>query len=210
MKNQQQVWNEVFKNIPLKTPKTDDWLEKYMFILKKHKHKLIVDLGCGFGNDSYYLSQRGFKTLACDFSQEALNRINTFMEKANVKLVDMQKPLPFQDGSVAIIISDLSLHYFSEKTTYAILKELKRVLIKDGAVICRVNSLKELEKNLKDSVGKKIEDNYYLIANKLKRYFNKDDVHKYFADFNIGEIYSYIMSRYNFDKQVLDFIALKK
>ena len=209
MKKQQQLWNEVFKSIPLKAPNTDEWLEKYMFILKKHKDKLIVDLGCGFGNDSYYLTQKGFKILACDFSQEALSRINTFMEKANVKLVDMREPLPFQDESVSIIISDLSLHYFSEKTTHAIIKELKRVLIKDGAVICRVNSLEVLKKDLKNSVSNKIEDNYYRIANRLKRYFNEDDVHKYFADFNIGEIYSYIMPRYSFDKQVLDFIALK-
>ena len=209
MKKQDQIWNDIFNKIPQKIPKTDDWLEKYMSILNSHKHNLIVDLGCGFGNDTYYLTEKGFKVLACDFSQKALDRLGTFMKDPQVKLVDMRNPLPFNDESVGIIISDLSIHYFSEQTTKSIIKEIKRVLIKDGALICRVNSLQELKKNSKSHVVKKIEHNYYNVDNKLKRYFDKADVQRYFADFKIEEVFTYIMPRYQFDKQVLDFICLK-
>ena len=40
----------------------------------------------------------------------------------------MSKGLPFADNLTNIIISDLSLHYFTEQKTFEILEEIKRVL----------------------------------------------------------------------------------
>ncbi len=40
----------------------------------------------------------------------------------------MSKGLPFADNLTDIIISDLSLHYFTEQKTFEILEEIKRVL----------------------------------------------------------------------------------
>lgn len=206
MSKEQITWNKIFKEIPIKTPKTDDWLEKYLSVIDKSRNYPIIDLGCGFGNDTYYLIQKGFKVISCDFSQEALNRLTHFIEKPDTKLIDMRDPLPFEDSSIVVIVCDLSLHYFDEKTTFSVIKEIKRVLINGGALICRVNSTEELKK---DFIRTKIAENFYAVGGKNKRYFSESDVKKFFADFSVGKIYSYIMPRYRFDKHVLDFCCVK-
>lgn len=46
----------------------------------------------------------------------------------------MSKGLPFADNLTNIIISDLSLHYFTEQKTFEILGEIKRVLKQNRSI----------------------------------------------------------------------------
>lgn len=56
----------------------------------------------------------------------------------------MTKGLPFDDNFTDIIISDLSMHYFTKQKTCEILKEMKRVLKPNGILLFRVNSVKDV------------------------------------------------------------------
>lgn len=56
----------------------------------------------------------------------------------------MTRGLPFENNFTDLIICDLSLHYFREKTTFEILEEIKRVLKPDGILLFKVNSVKDV------------------------------------------------------------------
>ena len=56
----------------------------------------------------------------------------------------MTKGLPFADNFTDLMICDLNLHYFTEKTTFEILQEIKRVLKPGGILLFRVNSTKDV------------------------------------------------------------------
>lgn len=202
---QKNHWNEIFKSYERNKPKYDLWLDKYEDILIKSKDIPIIDLGCGSGNDSLYLSERGYKVISCDFSEEALKRLSYFIDNPVIRLFDLRDGLPFEDNSARVVISDLSLHYFYWEETEKILKEIDRVLTDDGILLCRVNSIKDT--NYGAGKGIELEKNYYDIEGSLKRFFDKEEIEKLFRKWKIHYISEYDMVRYEKEKIVWEVAA---
>lgn len=160
-------------------PIYDLWLEEYKDLLTENKEQEILDLGCGIGADTLYLLENGYQVLSCDFSIKALESIKKHIPNSKTKYLDMMKHFPFEDCSYKIIIADLSLHYFDNKTTIYIMKQIKRVLKKNGVLLARVASEKDI--NFGAGIGKKLEKNFYFEGDYTKRFFDKEDVMQYFG-----------------------------
>ena len=207
MNTQKIFWNEMFKSIEDRKLQYDLWLDKYENILIKSKDSPIIDLGCGFGNDTLYLKERGYEVVSCDFSEEALIRLNNLIDNLTVKCFDMKDGLPFKNNSSRVVISDLSLHYFTWGDTQKILKEINRVLMNDGILLCRVNSTNDI--NYGAGQGIEIEENFYDINGKLKRFFDEGQLRKLFKDWDIQYIKESQINRYKNVKIVWE-IPIKK
>lgn len=198
MNSQKEVWNKIYKFIGDRKLKYDLWLDKYESILIKSKDIPVIDLGCGSGNDTLYLKERGYKVISCDFSEKALEGLNNLIADLNAECFDMQDGLPFESSSARVVISDLSLHYFTWSDTEKILGEIKRVLMKDGVLLCRVNSTNDI--NFGAGHGIKIEQNFYNIDGKLKRFFNEGQLRALFKDWDIQYIKENEINRYKSNK----------
>lgn len=168
-------------------PVYDNWLDNYKDLLLDNKDIEILDLGCGIGADTLYLIERGFKVLSCDFSNEALKSIKENIPNSKTKYVDMQEEFPFEDESYSLVIADLSLHYFDNNTTIHIMKEIKRILKVNGVLLARVASINDF--NFGVGVGEQLEKNFYFEGDYTKRFFDQDDINKYFSI--IGELESF-------------------
>lgn len=206
--NNKQFWNDIFKNIKEKKPKYDLWLDEYTDILEKTKEQYIIDLGCGCGGDTLYLIERGYSVIACDCSEEALNIINKFLPEVKTIQMDISKTLPFEDESVAVMIADLSIHYFNEETTKNIIREIKRVLKSDGCLIGRVNSINDL--NYGAGSGQEMEKNFYLTEEGYKRFFSEEDIRYYFKDFVIEKCAEKSVMKYGNEKKSFEFVVTKR
>lgn len=207
MNLQKEHWDKIYDAISDRKPQYDLWLNKYENILIKSKDTPIIDLGCGFGNDTLYLKERGYEVVSCDFSEKALKRLSNFIENLNAKCFDLKDGLPFKDKSAKVIISDLSLHYFSWNETQKILKEIRRVLMNDGFLLCRVNSTNDI--NYGVGQGIQIEENFYNIDGKLKRFFNESQLKELFKDWEIQYINATEINRYKMSKFVWE-ISINK
>lgn len=207
MNFQKDYWNKIYESITSDKPKYDLWLDKYESILANSKDTPIIDLGCGFGNDTLYLNERNYKVISCDFSKKALQRLSNFIDNLNAKCFDIKDGLPFETDSTKIIISDLSLHYFSWKQTEKILAEISRVLMTEGVLLCRVNSTKDV--NHGAGQGTELEENYYDIDGNLKRFFNEEQLKKLFKEWDIQYINETEINRYKMSKMVWE-ISVKK
>ncbi len=206
MDNQLNEWNRIFLNWGTEKPKYDDWLDKYLDFLNESKDIPIIDLGCGFGNDTLYLTERGFQVISCDYSIEALNRLKSFIEKPETIFLNMLDGLPFKDNIACVLIADLSIHYFSWNDTNKIINDISRVLLKSGYFICRVNSVKDM--NHGAGQGIEIEDDFYNINGKFKRFFDKEQILKLFNNWEIITLKEYEMNRYK-DPKIVWEIAMK-
>lgn len=183
----------------------DDWLNKYTKLFRKDFK--FVELGCGRAYCSNYLISEGFSdVIATDFSSEVLKMVQEENKDLQTMLFDMTGGLPFGDNSVDVVIADLCLHYFDSEMTKYIIKEISRVLKKDGYLLVRVNSTKEVQK--KNNL-EKIEYNFYFEGNIYKRYFDEEDCYYYFKDFKVYYLQESVMDRYD-NPKVLWELCLRK
>lgn len=194
-------WNDTHQKYGNGKPIYDNWLDKYLELFGDLKSP-ILDLGSGTGNDTLFLTERGYKVVACDYSQKALDIIKHFIPTAQPELVDISKQLPFNDNEFEVIIADLSLHYFDNDTTIKIMKEIKRILKKDGYLFARVNSVNDI--NHGAGQGHQLEENYYFVDGYKKRFFDLKDVNKYFSIIGNVEAKETDMLRYQKPKKVIE------
>lgn len=207
MKDSRIYWNEQYMASGNKNVIYDLWLDKYEPILHASKDTPIIDLGCGLGNDTLYLYERHYKVISCDYSEEALKKLELFMDNPITKLFNMKEGLPFESESVKVVIADLSLHYFSWVETKKIVNEIKRVLKEKGFLLLRVNSIKDT--NYGAGKGTIIEKNYYNIDGHLKRFFDKKQLEKLFIDWEVKYSKEYEMNRYT-NSKILWELAVQK
>ena len=123
-------WDNLHKEYNREDITIDDWLDKFLDIIDDCQTP-ILDLGCGSGNDTLYLINKGKKVISCDQSSNAIKNIKkNFKEVYDTKCFNLLDGMPFAENSYDIVIADLCLHYFREKDTFKILKEIKRILTK--------------------------------------------------------------------------------
>jgi SAM-dependent methyltransferase len=207
MKQATTYWDEHFMVYGSKKPVYDLWLKKYDSILQTSIDIPIVDLGCGLGNDTLYLHERGYKVISCDFSIRALERLGAFIRNPITKLFDMAEGLPFAEESARIIVADLSLHYFSWLKTQDVLAEIKRVLTPDGYLLARVNSVKDV--NHGAGQGEAVEENFYRQDGRYKRFFTKEQLNGLFKEWNLLSCAEQEMNRYK-NTKILWELAVQK
>ena len=168
-------WSKRRSSVPV----YDLWLDDYKDILEHNKDNEILDLGCGIGADTLYLIERGYNVLSCDFSTEALKSIQDNIPNSKTLYLDMMEKFPIEDNTYSLIIADLSLHYFDNETTIHIMREIKRILKSNGILLSRVASVNDF--NFGAGLGEKLEKNYYFEGDYTKRFFDYEDVNKYFG-----------------------------
>lgn len=199
--NSKAYWNNIHTEYNREDIEFDDWLEKFDEIIE-NADLPIIDLGCGSGNDTLYLINKNKKVISCDLSENAISNIKkNFPEILDAKVVNMLDGLPFDDNSADLIIADLSLHYFNKNDTIYIINEIKRVLSNNGHLIFRVNSINDV--NHGAGKGKEVEKNLFLTNdNRLKRFFDIEDINYFFGSFEIEYIKEEIMTRYELEKRL--------
>ena len=200
-----EIWDKVYKKYGTKKPEYDSWLDKFMPVIESSQSLPIIDLGCGYGNDTLYLRERGFNVISCDFSIEALNRLDHFIENPEKQHFDMRNKFPFESDSAKIVIADLCIHYFSKKETETIIAEISRLLENNGFLLCRVNSVNDI--NHGAGQGEMIEENFYNVNGDTKRFFDKEHIELFFKNWDIQYIEECVMTRYEKKKITWEFSA---
>lgn len=200
-------WKNIHKGFINNELKYDCWLDNYKEFLNRCQTK-VLDLGCGMGNNTLYLLERGFDVVALDYSQVALSSIKNKFKNVETMLFDISTPLPFHNCSFDLIIADLSLHYFDTNITKAIIKEIKRILTPKGVLLARVNSV--LDVNHGASQGELLEDNYYFVKGCNKRFFTLETAREFFSIIGEVSLKEADMLRYAQPKKVIEIKVEKK
>lgn len=89
-----------------------------------------------------------------------------------------------------------------------IVKELDRILNKDGYLIIRVNSSNDIY--TKPGKEKEIEEEFYFDGDIYKKYYNEEELRKLFKNFTIYYIEEKKMDRYKKPKILWELCLRKK
>jgi len=117
------------------------------FSKSKKKEKVILDYGCGSGNNLIFLVKEGFEAHACDISGEAiklskdlLNEFNLNITDERYKILDIanNKELPYETNQFDAIIDRESLCQSDWESIKFLVSEFKRI-IKPGGWYLGIN-----------------------------------------------------------------------
>jgi len=98
----------------------------------------VLETGCGTGNVSSFLAQKGYEVTGCEYYSEAL----TIAWPGFLKVQGDANNLPFEDNSFDIVgLFDMIEHFQDDMTP---LKEAVRVLKKKGILVVTVPAREEL------------------------------------------------------------------
>ncbi len=172
MYNQKKLWDKLHYSgkVDHKKDKPTDFGIEVENIIPANSY--ILELGCGVGNDANYFTKKGHKVLAADFSKVAIENDRQNFELANLKfeVLDISKPLPYQDQTFNVACARLSLHYFTDKITREIFKEIQRVL-KTGGFFCFI--CKSIN-DPKYGEGIEIEKNMFSKDDHIRHFFSEE------------------------------------
>lgn len=172
----ERYWNAAYAD-PTFCSDHDGWLERYAALLDPDRG-VIVDLGCGLGHNARVLHAAGYDVLACDLSEQALERLRREEPGIRTRQLDMEIGLPFEDGTLQAIVADLSLHYFTRDVTHRLIGDIHRSLRPGGLLLCRVNAVGERD-GKRDRASA---DDPYLYASEgiLRRFFDESEIEAFF------------------------------
>jgi SAM-dependent methyltransferase len=183
------VWKELHANY-----RHQDWLEKpslfaetaVQYFPEKGK---ILELGAGHGQDSLFFAEQGYEVVGSDLEiaslEASLSKYSSELkEKISVQKIDLKEILPFENDSFDVVYAHLSLHYFDQKTTQGIVKEIERILKPGGIFSFLTNSVSDPEYK----TGEMLEEDFFQIGKVTKRYFNIESVRRLTQNFQISLI----------------------
>jgi ubiquinone/menaquinone biosynthesis C-methylase UbiE len=168
--NQEEVWDSIAESWNNFRQKI---YEKELYKLNWKKGKLL-DVGCG--NCRNLLPFNNLELYGIDFSSKMLELAKKFCDKHNIK-ANLQKAnmkkLPFKDNYFDYCLCLASLHIMNKKDADKSLKEIFRVLKKDGQCLISVWNkyglislfFKEREKYIPWKTKDKIYSRYYFFYN---------------------------------------------
>ena len=165
----------------------DNWLTRHLDVLTPGKHAL--DLGCGWGEDTAYILQRGLTVTALDLTEQSIERARYAAPDAAYVVADMAAGLPFPPASFEVVVASLSLHYFRWEQTRAIVSNIRTVLVSDGWLLCRVNRVGDVHHDY--GQGPEIEPELFEVGpGPLKRFFTEETLTALLGvDFEIDAMY---------------------
>jgi len=185
----------------------DPWLEKWLPSLKlKSTNGLVLELGCGWGWDTFELLDAGCKVVASDRSTENLSVTRSTAPRADTVQLDHSRSLPFVDCSIDVILASLTLHYFPWTVTLQIASELKRCLKPDGILLARFNSTHDV--NYGAGSGVEIEPNFYQMETITKRFFDEASVRSLLQNWDVQFLQENVIYRFEKPKSVWEVMAV--
>jgi tellurite methyltransferase len=108
----------------------------------------FLDLGCGQGRDSFYMSRHGFKVTAVDSSRIAINQINNCIKQK--KIIDFAaeckniKNFTIKPSKFNIIAATSVLQFLAKKDSLNTIEKIKKNISRKGLIVLTSFTAKNL------------------------------------------------------------------
>lgn len=159
----------------------DPWLNRWLALIKERAvDRPVLEMGCGYGDDTATLAAAGLAVIGFDLSRPALAVARRRVPSARLERRDIRDPLPGGRGEFGVVLASLSLHYFPLQDTVRIVAGIRNVLRPKGILVCRLNSTED--KNFGAGARKELEPGLFEVDGHPKRFFDREAVEALFSE----------------------------
>jgi ubiquinone/menaquinone biosynthesis C-methylase UbiE len=143
------------------------YIDRFLTLIPNNSK--ILDVGCGPGNFSAYIRNKGFDIQGIDLSKEMLKVANKKVPKVKFELMDM-RDLKFSSNSFEGLLVAYSLIHIPSNEILNTLKGFNKILKNDGKILI-IAQAGEPDRIVDETLvkGRKIFINFFT-RNKLKNY----------------------------------------
>jgi len=131
-------WDRAFKKEGKIFVKPHRDMARIAKFFKKEGIRKVLDLGCGSGRHLVYLAKRGFDAYGIDIARHGIKIAKDWLKKerlkANLKVGDIYKKLPYKNNFFDAIISIKTLHHGKIGDIRKLIKEMQRILKPNGLI----------------------------------------------------------------------------
>ncbi|AEG94255.1 class I SAM-dependent methyltransferase [Ramlibacter tataouinensis] len=158
----------------------DPWLDRWLPLLtQQYSGELVLDIGCGHGDDLRTLARAGFRVMGFDRSAVAVALARRRVPGARIEHTDFRERFAVGVPSLGVVVASLSLHYYPWEETLALVAKIRSALRPGGLLLCRLNST--TDRHFGAGRGDEIEPNLFLIDGHPKRFFDEESVSALFS-----------------------------
>lgn len=172
------------------------FVAKYYYAAPDRKEVKFLDIGCGAGSSTWFLSREGFSVAAIDSSLVAIERLRQRLKKENLEAftgcLDITT-LDFKENCFDAIVDVSSTCYVPQDKIEGLMKNLLRVL-KSGGRYFQITPASTCARNPFNQVIEGIEFE--------ARFLTLDEVYFNFKDFSNVQVTSYSYNVSNIDGKV--------
>lgn len=154
------------------------WIEPWLPLLREGPPGRVLELGCGSGHDAIALADAGFDVVGIDHIPHVWPSAGPRPTgKVQFAVRSLHQPWPI--NAPAAVIASLSLHFFDEPTTGALVDRIHASVARGGILLARLNSTRDIHYGARGHP--RVGENLYLVGGQLKRFFDEATIRSTFA-----------------------------
>jgi ubiquinone/menaquinone biosynthesis C-methylase UbiE len=119
-------------------------------LLREHRCRRVIDVGCGTGTHAIKLSDLGYKVTAVDVSSAMLKIARSKIKGRNVRLrqgdmKNLKSLFAEERFDAAISLGHVTYHLYTDQEVKVFFKGLHRILRKDGLLVFSARNAKKIK-----------------------------------------------------------------
>ncbi len=146
MEESAKTWDKIFNQSGKIFTQPHPDLPSLIPLLQERKVNRILDLGSGSGRHVVYLSGQGFSVFGIDISPSGMDMARQWLLEegltADLRIQDITRKLPYEAEFFDALISIQVIHHATVATIQKIIREIERVLKREGFIFITVPKLK--------------------------------------------------------------------
>lgn len=128
-----EYYEELWEALPDELRAPDFALRRSFLLTEVRPGRRVLDIGCGEGTFTAEIAGAGAEVVGADVAQAAIDRARRRHPGLDFRLVPIEGPLPFEDGSFELVWASEVIEHVGDTARW--LSELRRILVPGGLLL---------------------------------------------------------------------------